>query len=186
MREDQRERLVAAMAEVERLLTASMVAIEVVDPDSAHARYCLGEYFSELDRRFDGGFEPAASMPADADDMRLPAGLFLVARLHDLAVGCGALKLHEGKPTELKRMWVSPAVRGLGVGRRLLEELEARTAEHGGDVVRLETNGTLSEAVGMYRASGYREVKPFNGEAYADHWFEKSLSEGGRRARGAR
>jgi DNA-binding MarR family transcriptional regulator/GNAT superfamily N-acetyltransferase len=173
--DEQRERLVAAMAQVERLLTASMVDISVVDPDRPEARYCMGEYFAELDSRFDAGFDPAASIPADADDMRPPAGLFLVAKLHGDAVGCGALKLHDDRPTELKRMWVSPDVRGLGVGRRLLDQLEAQAAAHGSRRVQLETNRSLSEAIGMYRSRGYREVSAFNGEAYADHWFEKDL-----------
>ena len=114
--EGQRDHLVAAMAQVQKLLTASMVEIGAVDPDHAHARFCMREYFSELDRRFPGGFDPESSMPADADDMRPPAGLFLVATLHAEPVGCGALKFHGDGPTELKLMWVSPAVRGLGVG----------------------------------------------------------------------
>ncbi len=175
--EDQRARLVAAMAEVERLLTASMVEIRVEDPDQADARYCLREYFSELDRRFDGGFDPRGSLPADADDMRPPVGMFLVATLHGEPVGCGALKFHRDQPTELKRMWVSPAVRRLGVGRRLLEELERWTVEQGSHVVRLETNRALPEAVAMYRSRGYREVDAFNDERYADHWFEKYLGQ---------
>jgi DNA-binding MarR family transcriptional regulator/GNAT superfamily N-acetyltransferase len=172
---EQRSQLVEAMAAVERLLTASMVEIRVADPDHAHATYCLREYFSELDRRFNGGFDPKGSLPADADDMRDPAGMFLVAMLHGDPVGCGALKFHAHAPTELKRMWVSPSVRGLGVGRRLLDELEKRTVEHGSHVVRLETNRALSEAVAMYRSRGYREVQAFNDEHYADHWFEKDL-----------
>jgi DNA-binding MarR family transcriptional regulator/GNAT superfamily N-acetyltransferase len=175
--EGQRDHLVAAMVQVQKLLTASMVEVEAVDPDHAHARVCMREYFSELDRRFPAGFDPESSMPADADDMRPPAGLFLVATLHAEPVGCGALKFHGDGPTELKRMWVSPAVRGLGVGRRLLEALERRTAEHGGRVVRLETNKALPEAVAMYRSGGYREVGAFNGEPYADHWFEKVLGD---------
>lgn len=173
----QRDRLVAAMAEVQRLLTATMVEIEAVDPSHAHARFCMREYFSELDHRFTSGFDPRSSMPAGADDTRPPAGLFLVATLHGDPVGCGALKFHGDGPTELKRMWVSPAVRGLGVGRRLLEHLERRTAEHGGRVIRLETNKALPEAVAMYRSGGYREVDAFNDEPYADHWFEKVLGE---------
>ena len=149
--------------------------IEVVDPDRADARYCLGEYFAELDRRFDTGFDPGASIPADADDMRLPAGLFLVATLDGAPIGCGALKLHGDRPTELKRMWVSPAVRGLGVGRLLLDQLEKQAVEQGSRTIRLETNRALTEAVAMYRSSGYREVAAFNSEPYADHWFEKDL-----------
>ncbi len=172
---DQRDRLVTAMAQVQKLLTASMVEIEAQDPDHAHARFCLSEYFSELDSRFESGFDPDGSLPADPDEMRPPAGLFLVATLHGEPVGCGALKFHGDGPVELKRMWVSPTVRGLGVGRRLLEQLERRTVEHGSRVIHLETNAALPEAVAMYRSSGYREVDAFNGEPYADHWFEKDL-----------
>ena len=171
----QRDHLVAAMAQVQKLLTASMVDIEAVDPDHAHARFCMLAYFSELDHRFGSGFDPKSSIPADADDLRPPAGTFLVATLHEEPVGCGALKFHGDGPTELKRMWVSPAVRGLGVGRRLLEQLERRTLEHGSRVIHLETNKTLTEAVAMYRSYGYREVDAFNDEPYADHWFEKVL-----------
>ena len=168
----QRDRLVAAMADVERLLTAAMVQIEPLDPEHPHARHCLGAYVAELDRRFPGGWDPARSISADAPELRPPAGLLLVATLHAEPVGCGALKFHPGAPTELKRMWVAPAARGLGVGRRLLAELEARAAS---DVVRLETNGSLAEAIALYRSAGYAEVPAFNAEPYAHHWFEKRL-----------
>jgi ribosomal protein S18 acetylase RimI-like enzyme len=90
-------------------------------------------------------------------------------------VGCGALKFHGDEPTELKRMWVADSVRGLGIGRRLLSELESRA---GGGVVRLETNKTLTEAISLYRSAGYREVDAFNDEPYAHHWFEKQLGAG--------
>ena len=90
----QRERLVSAMAEVERLLTATLIQVDVVDPADARATYCLGEYFAELDARFDTGFDPADSLPADSQDDAPPAGLFLLATLRDEPVGCGALKFH--------------------------------------------------------------------------------------------
>jgi DNA-binding MarR family transcriptional regulator/GNAT superfamily N-acetyltransferase len=166
----QRERLVAAMGDVERLLTAPLVRIAPIDPAHPHARHCLHEYAAELDRRFPGGFDPARSISAADDELRPPAGLLLVATLHDAPIGCGALKFHAGAPTELKRMWVAASARGLGVGRRLLAELEA----HAGPVVRLETNGSLTEAISLYRSSGYAEVSPFNDEPYAHHWFEKA------------
>jgi len=73
-------------------------------------------------------------------------------------------------------MWIAPAMRGLGLGRRLLAELEGLAAAHGATTVRLETNGSLVEAIAMYRAAGYREVDPFNTESYAQHWFEKRLA----------
>jgi ribosomal protein S18 acetylase RimI-like enzyme len=106
----------------------------------------------------------------------MPAGALLVARLHGRPVGCGAVKFHGRSPAELKRMWVSPEVRGLGVGRRILAELERLAQKGGARVVRLETNRSLSEAIGLYRGSGYREVEPFNSEPYAHHWFEKRLA----------
>jgi ribosomal protein S18 acetylase RimI-like enzyme len=102
--------------------------------------------------------------------------MLLVAMLHGDPVGCGALKLHEEGWAEVKRMWVSPTVRGLGLGRRLLAELETQAAAHGIRTLRLETNRALTEAIGLYRAAGYREVDAFNTEPYADHWFEKSIS----------
>jgi DNA-binding MarR family transcriptional regulator/GNAT superfamily N-acetyltransferase len=171
----QRERLVAAMADVERLLTAAVVTIEPLDPEHPHARHCLREYAAELDRRFPQGFDPALSISADAAELRQPAGLLLVAWLQAEPVGCGALKFHEDGPTELKRMWVAESARGLGLGRRLLGELEAHAARGPSPVVRLETNGTLAEAIALYRSAGYTEVEPFNDEPYAHHWFEKRL-----------
>jgi DNA-binding MarR family transcriptional regulator/GNAT superfamily N-acetyltransferase len=173
----ERERLVSAMSVVEKLLTAALVEIDPVDPTYRHAKHCLREYFAELDRRFDGGFDAADSLPADPDEMRPPAGVFLLVTLRGDPIGCGALKFHADEPTELKRMWVAPTARGLGVGRRLLGELERRAFEHGSHTIRLETNKALTEAIAMYRAAGYREVGAFNDEPYADHWFEKHLGE---------
>lgn len=175
LREPQRERLVEAMGEVERLLTFAMVDIRRVDPASPGARFCVREYFAELDRRFGTGFDPGASISADDDELRLPRGLMLVATLRDEAVGCGALKFHGDAPTELKRMWVAPSTRGLGIGRRILAELESEAARRGSRVLHLETNGSLTEAIALYRSSGYVEVDAFNDEPYAHLWFEKRL-----------
>ena len=171
----QRERLVSAMGDVERLLTAALVEIDVIDPGHRHAQYCLNEYYADLDRRFESGFDPAVTRSVDLDEIRLPAGMFLVAFLRAEPIGCGALKFHRNEPTELKRMWVAPSARGLGVGRRLLAELETRAAAHGSRAIRLDTNKSLTEAIGMYHSAGYVEVDAFNDEPYADHWFEKHL-----------
>ncbi len=98
-----------------------------------------------------------------------------MATLRGEPVGCGGLKFHGDEPTELKRMWVAESARGLGIGRRLLGELESRAAANGARVVRLETNRALTEATSLYRSAGYREVDAFNDEPYAHHWFEKQL-----------
>jgi DNA-binding MarR family transcriptional regulator len=171
----QRERLVAAMAEVERLLVASMVIVRPASPRHPDARSCLRAYFGELGRRFDTGFVPELSNPVADAETSPPAGLFLVASLHGEPVGCGAVRFHGAEPAEIKRMWVSEAMRGLGLGRRILAELEGDARANGARVVRLETNRSLTEAIGLYRAAGYREVAAFNAEPYAHHWFEKEL-----------
>jgi GNAT superfamily N-acetyltransferase len=154
---------------------ASMIEVAPIDPAHPNARYCLHAYFTELNRRFDAGFDPALSIPADDAELRPPAGLFLVATLDAKPIGSGALKFHDNAPAELKRMWVDESVRGFGVGRRLLSELEDRAAKYGAKAVRLETNKTLVEAISLYRSAGYVEVARFNDEPYAHHWFEKQL-----------
>jgi DNA-binding MarR family transcriptional regulator/GNAT superfamily N-acetyltransferase len=170
-----RARLVEAMARVERLLTAGLVEVAVESPTGPAAQFCLQSYFAELDTRFDAGFDPSQSISADAEELTEPAGLLLVARLRGEPVGCGALKLRRAAPAEIKRMWVAPTARGLGVGRRILNELEQEARQRGADLVRLETNRALREATNLYRAAGYAEVDAFNDEPYAHHWFEKRL-----------
>jgi GNAT superfamily N-acetyltransferase len=162
------------MATVERLLTTSMIEVRIESPRGRDARWCLSRYFAELVQRFDAGFDPARSTLPDAEVLSPPVGLLLVARLRGEPVGCGALRFY-GEAADVKRMWVAPAVRGLGLGRRLLHELEEQARASGARLVRLETNRSLREAISLYRASGYEEVEPFNDEAYAHHWFAKAL-----------
>jgi DNA-binding MarR family transcriptional regulator/GNAT superfamily N-acetyltransferase len=175
LNEAQRKRLVAAMAEVERLLQPSLMRFAIEDPASGDARWCIEQYFAELDARFDAGFDPSISLSADARELTAPHGALIVARLRGAALGCVALKFHGKAPAELKRMWVSESARGLGVGRRLLAEAEKHALQSGAKAVRLETNKSLLEAIRLYRQSGYSEVAPFSDEPYADHWFEKAL-----------
>lgn len=170
----QRDRLIAAMAEIERLMRASAVQINAEAPDSADARLCLEEYFRELADRFKTGFDPAKGISANADELTPPAGVFVIARLGGQPIGCGALKVKDRNIGEIKRMWVRADARGLGVGRRMLETLETLAREFGLGTLRLETNRTLKEAQALYRKCGYVEVEPFNDEPYAHHWFEKA------------
>ena len=174
--DEQRARLVEAMGVVERLLTAGLVDVAIEDPRSAAAGFCLESYYAELDSRFDTGFDLGRAISTTAEDLTEPAGLLLVARLRGEPIGCGALKLHGEVPFYIKRMWVAPEARGLGVGRRILSELEDHARRRGAEVVHLETNKTLTEAVGLYRSAGYVEVEPFNEEPYAHRWFAKRLS----------
>ena len=171
----QRERLVGAMAEVERLLTAGLVEVAPEDPSSDAARACLEAYFAEIHERFETGYDRSAGIFLAPEDMAPPRGLLLLARLDGEPIGCGVLWRHGPDVADAKRMWVAPRARGLGVGRRLLAELERHALQSGVKTLRLETNRALSEAIGLYRAAGYREVAPFNDEPHAHHWFAKPL-----------
>jgi DNA-binding MarR family transcriptional regulator/GNAT superfamily N-acetyltransferase len=172
--ESQRAALTAAMGTVERLLLAGAVSLEVENPASKAAEYCLGRYFEELAERFEAGFDPARSISAAAEELTPPHGFFVIARLKGEPVGCGALKCHPDFG-EIKRMWVKASARGLGLGKRILLRLEDLARERHIPLLRLETNKALSEAQSLYQSSGYEEVAAFNDEPYAHHWFEKRL-----------
>ncbi len=165
------------MTTAERQRTAGLVQITIEDPASGAARFCLQRYVAELGARFDAGFDPGISIPAAAADLTEPAGLFLLARLRGEPAGCGALKFHRAGPADLKRMWVVGHARGLGVGRRILAELERHARQRGVTELRLETNRCLTEAISLYRSAGYAEVPAFSDEPYAHHWFEKHLTD---------
>lgn len=171
----QRDRLLGAMREVERLLTAASVEIRAVDPEHGDAVACVREYVAELNRRSTRRFDPSVGATALPHEVRPPAGQFFVAYLHDEPIGCGAVKHHSDAPAEIKRMWIAPKARGLGLGRRLLETLESCAVQAGAEVAHIETSAVLTEALALYRSAGWVEVPAFNSEPFADHWFEKHL-----------
>lgn len=176
----QRQRLLSAMAEVERCLRASAVTIEIADPFGDESRGCIEAYFQELKQRFDEGFDPGLSVSADPEELVPPLGYFFVARLEGVAVGCGALKIKKGRRSgEIKRMWVAPSARGLGIAQRLLDALQAQAVAAGVDVLQLDTHRSLVEARKLYERNGYVETAPYNANPYANHWFQKRLRRGG-------
>src|SRR3954454_7010327 len=173
---DQRAELVAAMRTVERLVTASLVELREVDPESADAQRCLRAYVAELNRRApERGFDPRKGATAEPHEVRPPHGAFVVAYLRGEAIGCGAVKHRPGDVTDIKRMWLAESARGLGLGRRLLEHLERLARERGSSRAHIETSDALQEAIELYRSAGYVEVSPFNDEPFADRWFTKPL-----------
>jgi GNAT superfamily N-acetyltransferase len=155
--------------------TAASVQFTLTDPEHADARWCIDRYTEELNRRSSRPFDPSVGATALPDDVRPPAGAFYVAYLRDRPVGCGAVKHHADAPAEIKRMWLAPETRGLGLGRKLLVTLETCARDAGASIARIETNTDLAEAVALYLSAGWREVAPFNDEPYADLWLEKAL-----------
>ncbi|EHK58973.1 bifunctional helix-turn-helix transcriptional regulator/GNAT family N-acetyltransferase [Allomesorhizobium alhagi] len=170
-----RDRLVGAMAEVERLLAAASIAVEEEAADTEEAQQCLTQYFNELAERFEEGFDPGKGNATTESDFIPPRGSFVIARLDGNPVGCGALRMIDAETAEIKRMWVAPSARGLGVASRMLRKLEAISASFGAKTVCLDTNRSLKEAQSLYKRQGYDEIARFNDNPYADHWFAKRL-----------
>ncbi len=101
----------------------------------------------------------------DVATLKQPGVAFFAARQDGRVLGIGAIverREVDGTPyCEIKRMYVAPAARGLGLGRRLMQMLEAHAAELVLCCIRLETGVKQPEAIGLYRAFGYSEIGPF-------------------------
>jgi DNA-binding MarR family transcriptional regulator/GNAT superfamily N-acetyltransferase len=167
--------LLAAMDMIASAFGRSSISIDAVSPKTKEAQYCLGEYYGELARRFKGGFEVSLSCDPDAADMILPRGIFLVAMSDGLPIGCVGLKGTGGASAEIKRLWVAPSARGLGLGRRLMDCVENAARNIAIKVLRLDTNSALPEAMQLYRNTGWTEIERFNDDPYPDLFFEKRL-----------
>ncbi|WP_196259586.1 bifunctional helix-turn-helix transcriptional regulator/GNAT family N-acetyltransferase [Pelagibacterium limicola] len=174
-RHPQPEILLAAMDLVASALGRDRIAFEQVDPREERARYCLGEYYAELARRFENGFEVSLSADPQADDMIRPRGAFILAMSDGLPIGCVGLKGTDKGYAEVKRLWVAPSARGLGLAKRLMDVTERTARELGIRTLRLDTNRALPEAIRMYRNSGWTEIDRFNDDPYPDFFFEKHL-----------
>jgi len=157
-------------------------SFDVVDPRSDEAVNSLRSYFAELDARFEAGFDPGDTITADASQFEAPEGVFVVIRAREAATaeavcGCGAVQLLDDGIAEIKRMWIAPSVRGNGLGRAMLDELERHALELGDGVIRLDTNNVLAEAIALYTAQGYTQIERYNDNPYARHWFEKRAAQ---------
>lgn len=117
-----------------------------------------------LDAELSALYPPEANFfDLPAEDVKEARGLFLVARMEGNAVGCGAVRLRAEVPAEaeIKRMYVAPEARGRGVGRALLQALEAHARSLGATRAVLETGGRQDGALALYRRAGYVPVPAF-------------------------
>ncbi|GLH81821.1 PadR family transcriptional regulator [Bradyrhizobium sp. SSBR45G] len=174
-RTSQPDALLAAMDMVAAALARNRISIEQTDPRAEPSRHCLGEYYAELSRRFERGFDVTLSRDPDAADMISPRGAFFVALSDGLPLGCVGLKGNGGAVAEIKRLWVAPSARGLGLGRRLMQAAEDAARALSITTLRLDTNSALGEAMQLYRKTGWTEIARFNDDPYPDLFFEKQL-----------
>jgi GNAT superfamily N-acetyltransferase len=106
--------------------------------------------------------EPGANhFQLDAEEVTEDRGTFLVVYRGATAVGCGALRLLDAERAELKRMYVSPLVRGKGIGRRLVAALEAEARALGVRRLVLETGVRQAAALALYRVTGFQPIPLF-------------------------
>jgi ribosomal protein S18 acetylase RimI-like enzyme len=153
----------------------SSVEVTSVSVHGPAACVCLDRYFDELAARFPEGFDRDGDGAAELDEFTPPAGVFLVARIFGEPAGCGALRTFSPGIGEIKRMWVSPESRGMGVGRKLLVTLEQAARQRELRAVRLDTHSCLTAALRLYRTAGYRDIPRYNDNPHAHHWLEKTL-----------
>jgi GNAT superfamily N-acetyltransferase len=150
------------------------IVIEPLDARSSEARELVASYIAEIQKTF--GYDTTRAVLVTDEDFDPPKGTFLVVRdERGAAVGCGGVRLIEPDTAEVKRMWVSPSIRGRGAGWALLKALEAAAVELGATTGVLDTNATLTSALALYRAAGWQEVEPYNDNPEATHWFRKVL-----------
>src|SRR5262245_46465685 len=123
---------------------ASSVVICLEPSDSEDARSLIRRLDEDLLRRYPALEKTHGLHPQDVTD---PNFTFLIARIADKAVGCGAIRSLEPGAVEVKRMFVLPEFRGRGIARRILKALESRARELGRMLVRLETGFGQPEAI---------------------------------------
>ena len=169
------EHTIPGLVDAIRAHYADRPYVHAEDAASADAQWCLQQYYADIDERFEDGVDLDAILTSDVDEVSPPNGLFLIARLDGNAVGCGCLKRTAPGTVDIKRMWLSPDVRGRGLGRAMLHRLVAEARRLGFRQVRLETNRALTEAIGLYRSAGFVEVPAFNDEPHAHYWFALDL-----------
>jgi DNA-binding MarR family transcriptional regulator len=169
------DEVVAAMDLIATLMNRDRLDIRPADPDSPEALFCLSEYFTELARRIPGLDMAGFPVPdPGADSYRPPQGRFLVAWSDDLPVGCVSLRLLEGPTAEVKRLWVHDSARGQGLARRLMAAIEDEARAMGLTSLKLDTNSALTEAIALYRTSGWNGIPPYT-DRPADTWLGKRI-----------
>jgi GNAT superfamily N-acetyltransferase len=147
----------------------------MVEPADSTPSVLLQEaFFADIASRYPG-WNPTSSQSVEVSELAAPAGVWLVAYLGDRAVGCGGLQALGPATAEIRRIFLTEDARGRGIGRALLTELEGHARRIGYHEVRLTTGDEQPEALGLFQATGYREIPPFTDGAFTRHWMEKPL-----------
>ncbi len=133
------------------------VTIKLERSDSSEALRLIQELTAELVAKYGdedtGDFDPYKT--------NIERSCFVIAWLNNEAIGCGALRPLDGNTGEVKRMYVVPLMRGKGVSRKILNELESAAKKFGYNKLWLETGVLQPEAIGLYEKDGYMRIKNY-------------------------
>ena len=140
-------------------MSEGLLVISRMRPDSPEARILIEARDADLRERYPETAVVHGLRVHDTDDPRL---IFLVARLRDRSVGCGAVREREPGIGEVKRMFVVPNSRGRAIARQILVALETAARASGYSALRLETGTRQPEAIGLYRSAGYCDIQLFS------------------------
>jgi GNAT superfamily N-acetyltransferase len=152
------------------------VTVEPADPAGQPGAGLLAAMEAEVEALYaDRTGSMRVDSAAPAAEMRPPAGAFVLMRIAGEPVACGGLKRLDDNTAEIKRMYVVPRVRGQGLSRLLLEDLEERARELGYSRARLDTGDRQPAAAALYDDAGYRRIPDYNGNRLARLWFEREL-----------
>lgn len=149
------------------------ITIKPEDPDQPEILDLLAASEAHSARLYPPGSRELSTL----ESLRRPGVTFLVARQNGKAVGCGAIAPVPPQYGEIKRMFVDPSMRGKGVGRVVLERIEAIALQEGLSLLRLETGVKQPEATSLYRAAGFHFIGPFGNykDAPMSVFMEKRL-----------
>ena len=151
------------------------ITITDSDPDAPEALACLRAYYDFLLEISDDLTPEMLTLPlVDAAKYRPPTGAFLVASSNGTPIGCVSLHPLEATTAEVKRLWVDPSARGVGLARRLMAAIESRARDLGFAALKLDSNTILTAAVTLYRATGWQDCAPYTSFP-ANIWMSKRL-----------
>ncbi len=130
----------------------------------------------EIAIMYDGLELDGERMPkAGPAELSALGGAFVVGYLGEQLACCGGLKRLDDRTCEIKKMYTVPQLRGQGLARALLHELEDRARALGYELARLDTGPKQVGARGLYESEGYAEIEDFNDNPVASFWGEKPL-----------
>jgi GNAT superfamily N-acetyltransferase len=154
----------------------SSLRFEPADVDAGPGGQLAQAMRDEIAILYDGLELDGDRMPkAGPAELSPPGGTFVVGYRSGQLACCGGVKALTDRICEIKKMYVVPGLRGQGVARALLRELEDRARSLGYEVARLDTGPKQIRARGLYESEGYAEIEDFNGNPVASFWGEKPL-----------